>query len=381
MVIATDQQLRRQWQDEIQPRTTVAAADAGRAIARVHSTIHSATAIRTSRLFSVDRVVPCGSSGRGTDIPDSDIDLVVYVNPSSALLPPSDNLRLLQELSVAFQQQAGYQLQRAPRDRDHALFLRVDNTPVDVVLARNCKPEGTGTAEAQALGAMEMLLENVSRIDMYHYSTAFSETANSFVRSLPAWVNELVRIAKYRVFNSTAAVTMTTGETLLMSSKRDRATNGLTSYSVEVLAIWAAIKVAPHAARSTSSGSGSVIAALLYMYLSASRAASLQAVFETRDWPQVWQDLFARNGAFRALAQQTRAQRPCVEDPANPLNNLCAGPNGPRVTVAGWELLRRGMSAAAQWSDAHPSRSDAAALLPVDVAEAKLRELGVNFSS
>ncbi|KAG5188651.1 hypothetical protein JKP88DRAFT_303978 [Tribonema minus] len=295
-----------------------------------------------------------------------------------------------------FQREPGYTLQRPPKAEDQALLLRVDGVPVGFDLARNCKPTSTDpgvSTAAQACGAIEMLLELADATDETLHTTAFCETANSFARSLPSRIAELVRIVKYRVFTSAVAIatprTSPDGqeETLRINRKSDRESCGLTCCLLETLAVWAARKVAPRGAAHSSSSSsgggggggsgGSVVAALLLMYLHARTPAQLCASLDLADWPPVWRDLYRRDGAFRSRCDAVRAQRPCVRDPANPLNNLGAGPHG--VTAVGWALLQLALSAATQATThggiaGQPVLADKAAVV-------RLSELGFDGSA
>ncbi|KAG5188646.1 hypothetical protein JKP88DRAFT_287354 [Tribonema minus] len=337
-----DKEMRRQWHMLQLPSGAESRAIVGRVISRLQA------ALKKQGRLSVDRVVPCGSWGRGTNIPGSDLDLVAFLNPSSALVPPRDNLTILGIMRAAFSDDVGCRFERVPRRGDHALIFYVDGVPVDLVLARNCvgraaAREESSTAELQAEGAMRMLLEDVDRCDMPLYMSSFSETANAFVKAQPGWVNELIRIVKHRVFDSDVTVTTSAGLTLRMRDKRDRKRAGITSYLIETLALWAALRlVPPPAARS----SGSVAAVLRAVLGRVCSPSSLKARLPPPLWPPVWQRLHERDAAFRARVTEVSAQRPFVSDVACPLNNLCAGRGGRAVTAEGWDLLRAGLEAA-----------------------------------
>eukprot|EP00953_Heterococcus_sp_UTEX-ZZ885_P009714 5703-Heterococcus_DN1.PRE.1 len=231
----------------------------------------------------VTKVIKAGSLGKNTSLPHSDADIVVFVRNirGAALDLPHSKTELLKWLASVLQEQlpqleilsvtthvVGMRLPVGTAEIDDADEL-ARYVEVDLLVARDfCLGEpNPGLQACQTLQHIEYQLEEeamqlqqiehdglqgslkaaaiTSLQQLYASKRADlkvcpTETQKIFVKQQPEKTNKLIRLVKKRVLQNAAPITVVTDTgTVTVNMKEHAKQQGINSYLIELLVIWA----------------------------------------------------------------------------------------------------------------------------------------------
>jgi 2'-5'-oligoadenylate synthetase 1, domain 2, C-terminus/Nucleotidyltransferase domain len=333
----------------------------------------------------VTKVIKAGSLGKNTSLPHSDADIVVFVRNirGAALDLTHSKSELLEWLANILQEQlpqleilsirthvVGMRLPVGTAEIDDADELE-RYVEVDLLVARDfCLGEpNPGLQACQTLQHIEYLLEEEAmQLQQIEYdnlqgefkaaaiasvqqqyaskradlSVCPTETQKIFVKQQPEKINKLIRLVKKRVLQNAAPITIVTDTgTITVNMKEHAKQQGINSYLIELLVIWAVR--AEDAARP-----GAPLSLTQYferLYSIVRNPITLKSCFPPVTWPDVAKrqlpEVVGASSPFhRYYTKNALKERPTklVVDPGNSTNNTARRIN---ASEYGWQMLKK----------------------------------------